>query len=103
MNISEEMTFRRGEDCFLPSLGRGRDDSVPGKRNSTCKGLVGVDHPLEEVKEDRPVGQKKKKAAGNANKEIGGGRGRGGITPCLIAQYKKFGLYSNCNRTMKTF
>lgn len=32
MNISEEMTStQRGEDCFLPSLGRGRNDSFQAK------------------------------------------------------------------------
>lgn len=61
----------------------------------------GGSRPSPGGSERGPVWQKKKKkAAGNVNKEIGS---EGQITPRLIAQYKKFGLYSNCNRTMKTF
>lgn len=71
MSISKEMRFKRSEDCFLPSLGRGRDESFQAKGRACARPWreYGPSHGGSE----REPAQWKKGAAGNVVKEMGVG------------------------------
>lgn len=73
MNISEEMSFKqKGEDYFLPSLGRGRDDSFQAKRTAYARSWreYGPSH-----------GGSERGPAGNVVKEMGVGGLQKAVTP----------------------